>query len=130
MRTLIVDDDLTSRQLLKEILSKYGKCYLAATGGEAIETFRQAVRTGLYFDLVCMDILMPEMDGFTAVQEIRTVETKDVPADACAKILMTTASNDLKNVLRSVREFCDGYLVKPIDTAQLVDRLKSLELLA
>lgn len=130
MRTLIVDDDHTSRQLLRAVLSRYGKCYVAADGKEAIEVFREATKTGLYFDLICMDIRMPEMDGFNAVREIRALEAEVMPAQAGVKIIMATASSDLRDILRSVRELCDSYLVKPVDTAQLIGRLKTLELVA
>ena len=126
-----MDDNPTNRLLLETILSHYGKCQIAVNGKEAVNAFRKAADTGLCYDLVCMDILMPEMDGFTAARQIRALEeVRGVQSGALAKITMTTASGETNDVLRSVRESCDGYVVKPVSAAQLLDRLKLLELLA
>jgi two-component system chemotaxis response regulator CheY len=96
-----------------------------------VNAFRKAADTGLPYDLVCMDILMPEMDGFTAVRQIRALEeVRGVQSGAGAKIIMTTASGETSDVLRSVRESCDAYLVKPLSAAQLLGHLKQLGLLA
>jgi len=130
MRSLIVDDDLTNRVLLQTILSQHGKCQLAVNGKEAVNAFRKATDTGLCYDLVCMDISMPEMDGFTAVKQIRALEeARGIPSNAGTRIIMTTASADPQNIFRSVRESCNAYLVKPVSTGQLLDRLRLLGLI-
>ena len=74
MRTLIVEDDFTSRLLLQTFLSRYGECHIAVNGKEAVAAFRAARESGQWYDLICMDIMMPEMDGQTAVKEIRALE--------------------------------------------------------
>src|SRR5208282_338399 len=71
MRTLIVEDEFTSRLLLQSFLSQYGECHIAVNGREAVAAFRTACESGQAYDLICMDIMMPEMDGQTAVREIR-----------------------------------------------------------
>ena len=130
MRSLIVDDDSTNRVVLQTLLSQHGKCQVAVNGREAVNAFRKATDTGLSYDLVCMDVSMPEMDGFAAVQQIRALEVaRDIPLTAGVRILMTTASDDAKDIFRSVRESCNGYLVKPVSAARLLDHLKLLGLL-
>jgi two-component system, chemotaxis family, chemotaxis protein CheY len=131
MRSLIVDDDPTNRVLLDAILSQHGKCQIAVNGRDAVNAFRKANDTGLSYDLVCMDISMPEMDGFTAVKQIRALEeARGILPKAGAKILMASASGDTKDIFRSVRESCNGYMVKPVSAIQLLEHLKRLLLLA
>ncbi len=129
MKTLIVEDDFTSRLFMQTFLSRYGECHIAVNGKEAVEAFRIAIDHGLPYDLICMDIMMPEMDGQEAVKQVRALEeTRGVLSNHGVKIVMTTAVTDLKEVMQSFRELCDGYLFKPIDTAKLMSELKSFQL--
>jgi len=129
VKTLIVEDDFTNRLVLQRFPSRYGECHVAVNGKEAIEAFRLARNDGRGYDLICMDILMPEMDGHQAVQEIRGLEKEEGIAPATAvRIFMTTALSDLPNVTKSAQEHCDDYLLKPIDTGRLLHDLKSFGL--
>jgi two-component system chemotaxis response regulator CheY len=129
MRTLIVEDDFTSRLLLQSFLSKYGECHIAVNGKEAVTAFRAAQESGQKYDLICMDIMMPEMDGQTAVKEIRALEEAGgTLSTQGVKIIMTTALDDVKNVVESFKSLCDAYLFKPIDTGKLVAHLRELDL--
>ena len=67
MKTLIVEDEPTSRLLLQAILSGYGDCDIATDGEEAVEAFRSALEQGVPYNLVCMDIMMPKLDGHEAL---------------------------------------------------------------
>jgi len=129
MRTLIVEDDFTSRLLLQSFLARYGECHIAVNGREAVEAFRVGLECGEPYDLVCMDIMMPEMDGQTAVREIRALEEgRGIRSSDGARIIMTTALDDVKNVVQSFEALCDAYLFKPIDRDLLLDRIKELHL--
>jgi len=129
MRTLIVEDDFTSRLLLQSFLSQYGECHVAVNGLEAIAAFRASQKPSQRYDLICMDIMMPEMDGQTAVREIRAIEEAagTLSTDG-AKIIMTTAVDDVKNVMQSFNSLCDAYLFKPIDTQKLLGHIRELHL--
>ena len=130
VRTLIVEDDFSSRLLLQLLLGRYGECHIAVNGREAVEAFRRASESGQPFDLICMDIMMPEMDGKAAVKEIRAYEEARGTLSAQAvKIIMTTALDDVKNVVESFKLLCDAYVFKPIDTGNLLDHLRSLRLI-
>jgi two-component system chemotaxis response regulator CheY len=130
MRILIVEDDATSRLLLKKMLGSYGTCDVAVNGKEALEAFRLANQQGEGYALVCLDIMMPEMDGQAALKAIRAMETAAgrLPSQS-AKIVMTTALRDIENVTIAYRELCDGYLVKPVLREKLIALLKELNLL-
>lgn len=129
MTTLIVEDDFTARLLLQRFLSRYGECHIAVNGREGVEAFRTAAGNGAAYDLVCMDIRMPELDGQMAMREIRAFEdARNVPSGGRARIIMTTAVSDMKEVFRSFQQLCDAYLVKPIDVEKLVAHLKAFGL--
>jgi two-component system chemotaxis response regulator CheY len=129
MKALIVEDDFTSLLLLHTILSRYCDAQIALNGKQAVEAFAQARKQGHGFDLVCMDIMMPHMDGQEALRQIRAQEEADgVPTAEAAKVIMTTALNDFQNLTESFHSLCDAYLVKPIDTEQLLGQLKKFNL--
>jgi two-component system chemotaxis response regulator CheY len=129
LRVLLVEDDFTSRLVLQIFLSRYGECHVAANGKEAVEAFRSALERGQSYELICMDIMMPEMDGREAVRQVRAMEeARGVLSTHGAKIIMTTAVDDVKDVARCFNDLCDGYLIKPIDLAQLLSQMKSYRL--
>jgi two-component system chemotaxis response regulator CheY len=75
--------------------------------------------------------MMPEMDGQTALKEIRTIEeSRGIMLGDGVKIIMTTALSDIDNKIKAVNEFCDGYLVKPIDRSKLLDLIRSFGLIS
>ena len=131
MKTLIVEDDFTSRLLLQEILKSYGPCQTAVNGRKAVEVVQEALEEGEPFDLVCLDIMMPEMDGQQALEMIRNLEeSSGIPSNEGAKIVMTTALADMKNVMAAHRNLCDAYLAKPVDKARLLEELRKLGLVS
>jgi two-component system, chemotaxis family, chemotaxis protein CheY len=130
MKTLIVEDDFTSRLLMQKLLSAYGECHIAVNGKEAVVAFQHARQEKQPYDLICLDIMMPEMDGHEALRQIRAIEESEGTfSTAGAKIVMTTALHDMQNAMRAYQALCDGYLRKPINRASLVEQLKSLHLI-
>lgn len=121
LQMLLVEDDFASRLLLQTFLSRFGDCHIAVNGGEAVEAYRCAWARGDKYDLICMDIMMPGMDGIEAVRQVRALEASGgVSSTQGTKIIMTTAVDDIHEVGRSYHELCDAYLVKPIDLAKLL----------
>jgi two-component system, chemotaxis family, chemotaxis protein CheY len=130
LRMLLVEDDFASRLLLQTFLSRFGECHIAVNGREAVEAVRSVIERGQRYDLICMDIMMPEMDGREAVRQVRALENAyGIRSTLSAKIIMTTTVDDFKEVIRCFREFCDAYLVKPIDLAELLGHMKSYRLI-
>ena len=130
MKTLIVEDDFTSRLLLQELLKSYGTCHIAENGKEAVEATAAAIEMNEPYHLICLDIMMPEMDGQEALHRIREYEeARDILSSHGAKIIMTTALDDIKNVMAAYQSLCDGYLTKPIKKTKLIEELRKLELI-
>ena len=129
MKILIAEDDFTCRMLLQELLKGYGTTHVAANGREALAAAGASIESGEPYDLVCMDIMMPEMDGQQAVAEIRAMEVAaGVAPGKGTKIVMTTALGDMKHIMNAYGNLCDGYLVKPIRKDALAGELRKLKL--
>jgi len=130
MKILIVDDDFISRELLQEILKRYGSTHIAVNGMEAVAAVRAAMASGEPYNLICMDFMMPEMDGQHAVQQIRALEEAEgIISSNRAKIIMTTVLDAPKNDIASFKSLCDAYVVKPIYSVRLLDELRKLKLI-
>ncbi len=112
MKILIVDDDFVTRKILMATLKSVGDCDLACSGLEAIEALQDAERGGTSYDLVLLDIMMPEMDGLEVLKRIRTFENKNGKPYG-TKVVMATSVSDREHVIGSFHEGCDGYIVKP-----------------
>ena len=130
MKILIVDDDFVCRNLLQEILKDYGSTHIATDGKEAVAAVRAAIDSGEPYNLICLDILMPEMDGQQALQQIRDMEeAAGFTASRGTMILMITSLGDLKNLQASFDRHCDGYVIKPFTSAEVLDNLRRLKLI-
>jgi two-component system, chemotaxis family, chemotaxis protein CheY len=130
MKTLIVEDDPTSRLLLHTMLRSYGECELAADGREALAALLQAEKNKKPFQLVCLDIMMPDIDGKEVLEALRGLERASgrLP-ETWTKVVMTTARDDVDTVSAAYYNLCDRYLVKPIDKAKLLKCLVELKLI-
>lgn len=130
MKSLIVEDDFTSRLLIQKLLIRYGECHMAVNGREAVTAFADAIRSREPYTLVCLDILMPELDGHQALKEIRSLEENNgIMIGDGVKIIMTTALGDMNNKLAAIHEACDAYLVKPIDGHKMLETLQRFKLI-
>jgi len=129
MKTLIVEDDFTSRIFLQTVLSRYGECHIAVNGREAVDACRAAGEVGQKYDLICMDIMMPEMDGETAIPAIREQEAVAGIFSKGVKIIMTTALTDIKDIIAAFQGLCDSYIIKPINARKLLEDLRGFGLI-
>jgi two-component system chemotaxis response regulator CheY len=130
MKILIVEDDFASRTLMNGFLKQFGECHIAVNGKEAIGIFLQALETDNRYDLICLDILMPLMDGQEVLKKIREIELrKGIRGSQSVKIIMTTALSDKKNILGAFNEQCEAYIVKPIKKEKIIEQLSILGLI-
>lgn len=131
MRILIVEDEASSRHILNSYLNPYGDCDNAADGTEAVEAVKRSLEKNESYDLITLDIKLPNMNGMDVLNEIRKLEdAKGIPLGDGSKVIMTTALDDHKKVMEAFRNQCEVYLVKPIDKQKLIDHMKGLGLIS
>lgn len=113
-RVLVTDDAMFMRLMLKDILTKHGFEVVgeAENGVQAIQKYKE-----LKPDLVTMDIVMPEMDGITAVKSIIT-------SDPNAKIIMCTAMGQQALVIEAMGAGAKDFIIKPFSPAKVVETLR------
>jgi two-component system chemotaxis response regulator CheY len=129
MRILIVDDDTPNRKLLTDIVSKLGECEAVAGGQEALSAFKKAWEDWRPFNLIFLDILMPEMDGKEVLHKIRKIEKdKKISEQHQARIIMVTGVSEEEMVMACLKNGCDDFLVKPIESNVLFDKINHLAL--
>ncbi len=131
MRSLIVEDDFVSRKLLHTILAPYSRCHMAVNGKEAVYAFKAALEAGAPYKLICMDILMPELNGQEALKQIRTLERlHGVSANDEAKIVMITVLDDPQNVVEAYyKGGATSYVPKPVDKKLFLKLLHNIGVL-
>ena len=130
MKILIAEDDFASRKFMLRFLSKYGECDVTVDGLEAVDAFTMALDADDGYDLVCLDIMMPELDGYQALKQMRDYEKeKGISEEQGAKIIMTTALNEGRNVTKAFDLGCVAYAGKPIDQDKFENVLRKLELI-
>lgn len=130
MKSLIVEDDPVSVRVLGQFMSKYGTLDHVENGRQALELFLLAHESGSPYDLILMDVMMPEVDGLKSTLEIRQAEARmKLSAEQRVKVVMITALSDPRTVMKALYESnADSYLFKPIALEKLVDELRVLRL--
>ena len=130
MKALIVEDDFIARRMLKDILSPYADCDIVVDGEEAVQAFRLAWEEKAPYDLICLDIMMPNIDGYEALRQIRDME-KDIGIRGSdeVRIIVVTALDDPKTVVRLYKAGATSYTVKPVDKSKLIKEIRLLGLI-
>jgi len=114
---LIVDDDPAERRVLEILLAKEG--YRLAIAGDGAEALKKALR--LRPDLILLDVMMPDMDGFEVCRRLRQ---DPFLSEVC--VLMITGLNDRESRLRGFEAGTDDFISKPIDSVELRFRVRNI----
>jgi len=121
MRILIAEDDLASRIFMKKFLSKFGDCDVAVNGLEALDAFLGALKAERPYHLICLDVMMPKLDGLKVLKAIRDIEKqKGIEDGKLTKIIMTTALNDKETITNAYDAGCEAYAWKPIEIDKFI----------
>lgn len=114
-KLIIAEDDFELRQLFSHVLIKNGFSVTCAENGQqALDLINSD-----YYDLLISDVMMPVMDGFTLVKQLRK-ENKNIP------VLMITAKDTFDDMREGFTSGTDDYMVKPINVNEMVLRINAL----
>ena len=126
MKILIAEDDLVSRKLMYKLLAPYGECDMVVDGMEALDAYFMSMKDEEPYDLICLDIMMPKVDGVKVLKAIRDWESQKGFKGQPVKVIMTTALAEADYVRSAFEIGCDAYAAKPIDTAKLLEVIGKL----
>jgi two-component system chemotaxis response regulator CheY len=130
MKSLVVEDEFVARSILQRFLARYGECDVAVDGNEAVAAVDSALRDGVPYEVVCLDIGLPKMDGQGVLERIRALELqRGIQLGQGCRVIMTTAAAAKDHVLGAFRGGADAYLTKPISLSALTQELKSLRVM-
>lgn len=131
MKILIAEDDRLSRTFLMEFLQDYGQCDTADNGLETIDKYIEALKAGQPYDMMCLDIMMPKVDGLMVLKLVREMEAlNQVASEHQVKIIMMTAIAEMDYVDQAFELGCDAYASKPIEMAQVQEVMQDLGLIS
>lgn len=127
MKTLIVDDEAISRTILADIMSPLGRVVATGEGKAAIEIYRTALEESAPFDLMILDVSMPDLDGRHVLSAIRNLErSRKIPRTT--RIVITSARMNKSVIQECIDLGCDDYITKPVHENRLLKRLQKLGL--
>lgn len=130
MRILIAEDDMASRRFITKFMTAYGECDVTVDGIEVIDAFILALDSGKPYDLICMDVMMPKVDGIKALKTIRQLEAvRDIEESKRVKIIVTTALGQTQYVTSAFETGMEVYVDKPIVTEKMEDAMRKLRLI-
>ena len=128
VRSLVVDDAKVTQLILERILSGYGECRVAKSGSEALLAFTQALDENRPYDLICLDMGLPDFGGLDVLMKIREIEEeRGTLADRRARVIAITADSDIETV-RAFTQLGDGYLLKPINRESVIRHIANFGL--
>lgn len=130
VRCLVVDDDELGRELISLYLEGIAVCDMAVNGLKAVEKFRSAFEGGHPYDLIILDIVMPEMDGHAAAIEIRQIEKEwGVSVNEGVSIMVLSSLNTPGDVIKAyLSAKSAAHLVKPVHPEKLLATLSKMGL--
>ena len=115
LKILIAEDDQELRELFSHVLTRNGYRVTGVSNGqEALDAMDES-----YYDMIITDIMMPVMDGYTLVRQLREVNNT-------TPVLMITAKDAFDDMSRGFQSGVDDYMVKPINVNEMVLRVKAL----
>lgn len=128
MKILIAEDDFINRRFLFKFFSQYGDCDMVVNGEEAVSAFMFSIEEDEPYDLICLDIMMPKLDGLKSLKMINSIEKdKRISKEGFSKKFVITSLDNAKDVQKAFELGCEVYVAKPINTAKLIEVMRKLK---
>ncbi len=129
LNILIADDSRSMRELLGHYLKDHGQVDSAVNGAEAVELFKRSMEAGPRYDLVLLDVMMPEMDGLEAARHITAMQAH-LDGYERARLMVLSCLDDMEHITKAHYEVgVDIYLTKPFDLSNLLEAMANLGLI-
>ena len=129
MKILVADDEMVSRGKLQTIMSRFGRCKAVAGGTKAMEAFEQAWKARDAYDVIMLDISMPDLAGPEVLARIRSFERiRKVPKSDRAAVIMVTSHADRDHIVSCMERGCNDYIVKPFSLKTIQAKMNRLKL--
>ena len=127
MKILAIEDDRSTQELLKKILEPHCDLTVVGTAIEGINLFTESLMAFDLYDVILLDIGLPDMGGIEALHIIRVFEkVKSISPNRRVKIIMMTADADEQKVKQSLQNGCDNFLIKPISKDKLQAKFNAI----
>jgi len=128
IKCLVVDDDQLGRELISFYLVGIANCEMAENGIQAVDMFRNTFENGEPYDLIILDIVMPEMDGHSAAMQIRQIEKEwGVAIGDGVNIIVLSSLHTPNDIIQAyVAARSVAHLVKPVKPEKLLKTLSKL----
>ncbi len=131
MKILVVDDEITSRMKLQKIMGSIGECRSVETGASALSQFEKALANQSPYDLISLDLGLPDCDGLDILVRMRSLEKdSQIPPAKRSKILVVTARSDKETIVSCAKAKCDGFIGKPFEREVIIKQLARIGLKA
>jgi len=122
-KILVVDDIAMNSELLVETLGDLAKCDTCENSADALKAYNQAVKDNKPYDMILLDIAMPDMSGIEVLKTIRSIESgKGLRLGQGVSIIMVTAYKE--PFMDAFNGGCDDYVLKPVDTDKLLIKVE------
>ncbi len=129
LRFLIVEDDPIYQKMLEVFLAKFGTSTIVESGENSLAIFEKAINDGKPYNMVCLDIKLPGIDGLRVLAKMRVIEA-GARLPEKTKILIITASEENGHMIEAFSNEADGYLKKPIERGDLIEQLVLMRLIS
>ena len=127
MRSLVIDDEFIALSKMVSLLEPLGPCDAATNGAQALEMFGRAIKEGCLYDLITVDINMPDMNGISLLARFRAEER--MRRCVGSRKIVVSADSSSATIRAALMNECDEFIVKPIKRDVLMGKLAHLQLL-
>jgi two-component system, chemotaxis family, chemotaxis protein CheY len=124
IKTLIIDDEIQGYTCIKSML---GVCDIVESGLIGVEYAETALKIKSYYNLILLDVVIPDLDGIEVIRKIRDLEKSyNIKSSSEAKVVVVSSRRDEPTILEAFRNGATGGIDKPVATDLFLIKLKNL----